>query len=97
MLDLTRIHSLSDFQRNAKAHIQRLKETGKPEVLTVNGQAELVVQDAASYQKLIDDAEAVRTLQALRVGLEEAKRGDGRPMREFLAELAASVGLRLPQ
>lgn len=97
MLDLTNIHSLSDFQRNAKSYLQRLKETGEPEILTVNGKAEVVVQDATAYQKLIEDAEAVRTLQAIRVSFEEAKRGNGRPMREFLAELAASVGIIPPQ
>ena len=54
MVHLEDIHSLSDFQRNTKEHIQRLKETGRPEVLTVNGKAEIVVQDAASYQKLLE-------------------------------------------
>ena len=53
MVHLEDIHSLTDFQRNTKEHIQRLKETGRPEVLTVNGKAEIVVQDAASYQKLL--------------------------------------------
>ena len=28
-LDLANIHSLSDFQRNVKKHIRRLKESGK--------------------------------------------------------------------
>lgn len=97
MFDLTSIHSLSDFQRNAKAHIQRLKETGKPEILTVNGQAELVVQDAASYQKLVEAADEARFLHALRASLAEAERGEGRPLRELLTELAAGAGVSLPQ
>ena len=50
MLDTREIHSLTDFLRNHKAHVTRLKETHAPEVLTVNGKAEVVVQDAASYQ-----------------------------------------------
>lgn len=54
MLDLNNIHSLSDFNRNSKEHIERLKESGEPEVLTVNGKAELVVQDAESYQELLN-------------------------------------------
>jgi hypothetical protein len=33
------------------------KQTGEPVVLTINGKAELVVQDAAAYQKLRQIAE----------------------------------------
>ena len=48
------IQSLTDFKRNTPEFLRRLKETGHPVVLTINGKAELVVQDAASYQKLFD-------------------------------------------
>lgn len=34
------IYSLTDFQRNARTHLDRLKQSGQPEILTVNGQAE---------------------------------------------------------
>ncbi|HEY3332755.1 MAG TPA: hypothetical protein VGK19_22170 [Capsulimonadaceae bacterium] len=54
MIDTRQIHSMSDFIRNHKAHVARLKATGAPEVLTVNGRAEVVVLDAASYQNLMD-------------------------------------------
>ena len=36
MLDAREIHPLTDFLRNHKAHVARLKESGTPEVLTVN-------------------------------------------------------------
>ena len=52
MLDTRQIHSLTDFLRNHKAHLARLKETKTPEILTVNGRAEVVIQDAESYQGL---------------------------------------------
>ena len=54
MLDTREIHSLTDFLRNHKAHVAPLKETQAPEVLTVSGKAEVVVQDAASYQIMLD-------------------------------------------
>ena len=58
MLDLNSdINSLSNFKRNTPEFLRQLKETGHPVVLTINGKAELVVQDAASYQKLIEIAE----------------------------------------
>lgn len=52
MIDIRDIYSLSDFQRNTRAHIRRLRKTRRPAVLTVNGKAELVVRDAKSYQEL---------------------------------------------
>src|SRR6266852_9884190 len=48
MLDPRQIHSLTDFLRHHKAHLARLKETKTPEVLTVNGRAEVVIQDRKS-------------------------------------------------
>ena len=45
MLDTRQIHSLTDFLRNHKAHVARLKETKAPEILTVNGRAEVVIQE----------------------------------------------------
>lgn len=55
------IGSLTDFSRNIKAHLKRLKRTGRPELLTVNGKAEVVVQSASAYQRLIDSVEKART------------------------------------
>jgi len=51
------IGSLTEFVRNAKVHLKRLRRTGRPELLTVNGKAEVVVQSAAGYQRLIDSLE----------------------------------------
>lgn len=61
LIDLRDIHSLSDFQRNAKQYIARLQESHKPVVLTVNGEAALIVQDAESYQALLEELEIARS------------------------------------
>ena len=61
LIDLRDIHSLSDFQRNAKQYIARLQESHKPVVLTVNGEAALIVQDAASYQAMLEELEIARS------------------------------------
>lgn len=95
MVELNNIRSLTDFQRNVKEHIKRLKKTGKPEVLTVNGQAEVVVQSAQAYQKMLDDLELVASIRSIRRGLEQARLGEGRPAKEFLKELAAEHGISL--
>ena len=53
MIDLTKdIHSLSAFKRNSLRFLRRLRESGAPMVLTVNGKAEFVLQDVKSYQQL---------------------------------------------
>ena len=57
------IGSLTDFARNTKAHLKRLRRTGRPELLTVNGKAEVVVQSASAYQRLIESLEELERKQ----------------------------------
>jgi len=82
MIKLEDIHSLSDFQRNTKKHVTRLKESGQPTILTVNGKAEIVVLAAASFQKLADQVERAEAIEGIHRGLEEAKADKGRPIRD---------------
>ena len=48
------ICSMTEFKRRTSAVISRLRGTGRAVVLTTNGRADVVVQDAVSYQKLLD-------------------------------------------
>lgn len=89
MIKLNDIHSLTDFNRNTKQHLKRLKRTGRPEVLTVNGEAEVVVQSAEAYQALVDRAELAETITGLKRGLKQADRGKLRRVDEFFDELSA--------
>jgi prevent-host-death family protein len=82
MLSLNEIHPLSEFQRGAKGFLTRLKETKTPIVLTVNGKAAAVVQDAESYQELLDRVELLESIAGIRKSLEEFERGEGIPLRE---------------
>jgi prevent-host-death family protein len=85
-MNLTRdIHPLTDFKRNTAEFIVQLKRTGDPLVLTINGKAELVVQDAKSYQRLMDIAERLETIQAVKEGLGSVERGEGRPVDDVFA------------
>ena len=81
MIALEDIRSLTDFQRNAKAHLKRLKSTGRPGVLTVNGKAELIVQDAAAYEEMLD---CIRGIQR---GLDAMKSRTGRPFGAVLDDI----------
>ena len=51
MIKLSNIRSLTDFQRNTTKHLRNGEKDGKPEVLTVNGEAEIVVQSAESVSE----------------------------------------------
>lgn len=66
MIDLREVRSVTEFQRNIKDYIRRLKENKTPLVLTVNGRAELIVQDAESYQLILERLERAETLAAIR-------------------------------
>jgi hypothetical protein len=59
------IGSLTDFSRNTKAHLKRLRRTGRPELLTVNGKAEVVIQNASAYQRLIESLEKLERESAV--------------------------------
>ena len=83
MISVQDIRSLTDFQRNTKAHLRRLKSSGRPVVLTVNGRAELIVQDAAAFEDMLD---AIRGIQR---GLDEMKAGKGEPARKVLDRIRA--------
>lgn len=63
MIKLEDIGSLTDFARNTKTHLKRLKRTGRPELLTVNGRAEVVVQSASAYQRLVESLDKLTRKQ----------------------------------
>ena len=83
------IHSLSEFKRNTNELVEQMEATGRPVVLTLNGKAKLVVQDAESYQKMLDSVEDAKTLRALT----NARNGKGRPAQEVLEEIRAILKL----
>ena len=91
MLDLANdIRSLSDFKRKTSELLNRLKKTGHPLVLTINGRAELVVQDATAYQQLL---ERVETVEALQRGFADVKAGRTKPARDVFRQLRRKHGI----
>lgn len=61
-------------------------------VITVNGSAEVVVQDAESYQALVDRLQELEDLAAIREGIAQADAGETRPALEALQQLRAQYG-----
>ena len=94
MLDITKdIQSLTTFRRRSGEFMKQLHKTKRPVVLTVKGKAEAIVQDAEAYQQLLDIAARADAKEGIRQGLEEARGGKGRPVREFFAEFKAKHGI----
>jgi prevent-host-death family protein len=95
MLDLTKdIQSLTTFRRRSGDFMKQLKKSKRPVVLTVKGKAAAVVQDAEAYQRLLDVAAQANAEEGIRQGLDDAKKGKTRPVREFFDEFEARHGIR---
>lgn len=69
------IQSLSGFKQNASKLIKQVRETKEPVVLTVNGKAAVVIQDAESYQAMLDARERAKTVSILKERLEYVRNG----------------------
>jgi prevent-host-death family protein len=90
MLDIGKdIHSLSDFKRKTSEFLDQMRDSGHPLVLTINGKAEIVVQDAASYQKLLDRVDELEALEGIQRGLADVRAGRVTPLKQFEAEFRA--------
>ena len=87
MAEVTDEYALSDFQHNIEEHIERLKKSGQPEVLTVNGKPAVVVQDAETYRALLEVVERAGALEGVQRGLESMARGGGRPAADVLEQI----------
>src|SRR5262245_61555753 len=81
------IHSLTDFKRNTAEFMEQLEETGRPLILTVNGQAKIVVQDAAAYQRMLELIDRLEAIEGVRQGLESMKASQGVPFEQFKREM----------
>lgn len=87
------IHPLTDFKRNTADFVKRMKRTKRPLVLTVNGKAELVVQDAQSYQQILDRLDRLDAVETILSGLKASSEGRVKPARKALEELGAKLGI----
>ena len=67
------IQPLTSFRSNAAAFMQRIRETGRPIVLTQHGRSAAVLIGAAEYESLIDELETLRDIQASEVEVAEGR------------------------
>ena len=88
----TDIQAMTTFRRNPGKFMKHLKKTKRPLVLTINGKAEAVVQDAEAYQRLLDIAAQADALEGIRQGLEDVMKGRVRPAQQALEQFRQNRG-----
>ena len=89
-MDITKdIQPMTAFRNHSAAFMRYLRETGRPVVLTVNGRAAAVVQDAEAYQHLLDLAANASAEEGIRQGLEDLANGRTRPARDVFDAIRA--------
>jgi prevent-host-death family protein len=93
-VDITKdIQPMTTFRNHSAEIMQHLKDTGRPVILTVNGKAAAVVQDAAAYQRLLDLAAEASAAEGIRQGLEDLRHGRTRAARDVFDDLRAEHGI----
>ncbi len=89
MIDISQdIHSLTDFKRNTSGLMKQMRKNRRPLVLTVKGKAEAVVVDPQLYQRM---TERLETMEGIRRGLAQARKGLGRSAGEVFDDIERNV------
>lgn len=83
----------------------RLLETGQPEMLTIDGQPKAVVLSPSAYELLrqgaLVDVESVdfqateEDIEAMKISLEQHRRGESKPVNEAFASIRQRVKEKL--
>jgi PHD/YefM family antitoxin component YafN of YafNO toxin-antitoxin module len=94
MIDPANIYPLTDFLRDAKSHIQRLRKSRKPQLLTVNGRAAVVVLDPETYAYLSRLADGPSVAEKVRRGIADMNAGRAKPADTVLNQVKARVSQR---
>lgn len=67
------IKPVSDFRANAAAVIDRVRQSGRPVVLTQRGRGTAVLVDIRKYQELVEENEVLRDIHASLVDIAEGR------------------------
>ncbi len=88
------VQPLAAFLDKPVELIRQIKATQRSITLTVDGKPEVVLQDAAEYERLLDLAAEADANEGIRQGLEDVAAGRTRPAREVFAELSEEYGIQ---
>ena len=77
------VKTMSELENQPREIVKQIHETGRPVVITKNGKPDLVILDAASYQRQL---KAANLAQRLAEGEADIKAGRTQPYEEFIEE-----------
>ena len=96
MLDTTQeVQPLTNLQDHPAEVIAQARATRRPITLTVDGKPAFILQNAAAYQRILDLAALADAREGIRQGLEELRRGEGRPVGEVFDEMREKYAIRV--
>jgi len=96
MYNTSDIHSLTDFNRKSAEHIKRIQETGRPEILTVQGKAAAVVLAPETFDRLAQAAEYAETLETIRQSMAQHEAGQAKPVQQAFDEMREELKADFP-
>jgi hypothetical protein len=73
-------------------YVDRREREGRPITLRIDDRPPLVVEDERAYQMLWELVDRIETVEAVREGLEQMERGEGRPAEEVFEEMRRKYG-----
>lgn len=87
MVSMRHSQSLKDFRQKATQTLDRLRETGEAEVLTVNGEARAVLMSPAAHAEFSREVELSRDVAVMRQSIKELEQGKGQEASIFFRSL----------
>jgi prevent-host-death family protein len=89
------ITNLTEHRQNLRAHLNRVKRTGRPLYITTNGKPEAVVLSAKAYDHLAELAEVEATVAMAKRSDADIKSGRVRSADDAFRAIAKRSGLAL--
>ena len=79
--------SLAEFRANTSETIDRLNQTGEPEILTIDGEPRAILLSPAAYHEMAQEISLSRYAENMRRALQEIKDGKSVDAEVFFADL----------
>ena len=86
-----------EFELRSGDLLKRMKRSGGTVVLTRRGRAAAVALDLKSYRRMLAQVGQLEDIEAIRLGLDAARRGQTRPWEQVEAQLRKKLGLPGPR
>ena len=82
------VKPISYIKSHASEIISEISESGSPVVVTVNGEARVIIQDIKEYEK---DRESMALLKMLAMGRKDMLKGRHKPIQQAFSKLKKKI------